>query len=494
MSSKSETHLESFIKALRRGIKGYADYPEKYQGSMAKLIWEEGLNRREHRRRDGWITIGYKELERGFGRNGFKAMNTALGIFEVSSNWHWRGGRPQKQNATKGYRLMPLVQELKAKYLKPRLDRMEKLIYLDGKDEFRPLKSVPNPIAAKEGDDELGVTATAWRNAKPFNKIPVDLNLLKELYEYLTRMRKPENLSQDDLFLRSEAEDIERRIEWVGQLIRLAQTDVAGRGFIIHRYAEYKTGRLYATGVSLQTAPRIIRKAALHGLYDYDIENCHFDIFEQLASRFGYQAQAIRHYLNHKDEVREGIASRVGIKVKQGKMALLALMFGARDTGWHETAIPRELGKDKARELYPAGPERKRAAGLIGRDKSHELFADREFAAIAKDVQAGRDVILKAWPKRRTTLINDMGKPVNLKAKPEVRMAHIIQGIEAKAIRAAIGLYPDDIVLLMHDGFVTTRQIDAQAVERRIFDETTFRLRLSGGVIELPADLEFAKL
>lgn len=472
MGSKSDYVPESFIKALRRGIQGFKEWTDKQQWHMAKLIWEEGLKRREHRRREGYISIGHRELERGFGRGGFKAMNAATACFEVSPNWHWRDGRPKKQNATKGYRLMPLVRELKEKYLKPRKEAIERLIYLDGKDEFRPLKSVPHPIAAKEDDDDLGVTASAWRQAKPFNQVPVDLDLLRELYEHLTRMLKPENLAQDDLFLRGEAEDISRRIEWVAQLIRLANTDIAGRGFIIHRYAECKTGRLYASGVSLQTAPRIIRKAALHGLYDYDIENCHYSIFEQLASKYGYQAQAVRHYLTHKNETREGIASRVGIKVEQAKMALLALMFGAKTTERPENAIPREIGPDKARVLYQ----------------------DRDFAAIAKDVQRGRDVILKAWPKRRTTLLNDIGKPVSLKAKPEIRMAHIIQGIEAMAIRSAIGLYPDEIVLLMHDGFVTTRPIDARAVERRIFDETGYRLELAGGVIELPADLEFSKL
>ena len=469
---KSDALLESFIRALQRGIPGYSKWKPKQQWHMAQLIWEEGLKRREHRRRDGWITIGYKELERGFGRGGFEAMNAALQVFEVSPNWHWREGRPEKQNATKGYRLMPMVRELKERYLKPRKDAITRLIYLDGKDEFKPLKSVPNPIAAKEDDDELGVTATAWRNAKPFNKVPVDLDLLRELYEYLPRMLKPERLGQDDIFLKAEAEDIERRIEWVGQLIRLAQTDVAGRGFISHRYAECKTGRLYACGVSLQTAPRLIRKAALHGLYDYDIENCHYSIFEQMAARYGYQAQAVRYYLAHKDAVREGIASRVGIKTEHAKQCLLALMFGAKTTERPENAIPKLLGRDKAKALY----------------------LDRDFAAIAKDVQQGRDVILKGWPKRRTTLLNDLGKPVSLKAKPEIRMAHIIQGIEAKSIRAAISLYPDEIVLLMHDGFVTSRHIDAAAVERRMFEETGYRLQLTGGVIELPADLDFAKL
>lgn len=147
-------------------------------------------------------------------------------------------------------------------------------------------------------------------------------------------------------------------------------------------------------------------------------------------------------------------------------------MFGAKTTERAENAIPREIGVSKARLLYQ----------------------DKEFSAINKDVQTGRDLILKGWPKRRSTLLNDLGKPVKLKTRPEVRMAHIIQGIEAMAIRSAITLYPDEIVLLMHDGFVTTRQIDARAVERRIFDDTGYRVELAGGVIELPADLEFAKL
>lgn len=473
MSSKSQYIPEDFIKALSRGIKGFKTWGDRQQWHMAKLIWEVGLKRREHRGMDGYISIGYRELEQGFGRGGFKAMNAAIQCFEVSPNWLWREERPQNQNTTKGYKLMPHVQQLKEKYLKPRQKAITSLIYLDGKGDFCPLKSVPNPIAAKQDDDDLlGVTATAWRQVRPFNKVPVDLDLLRQLYEQLTRMLKPEELAQANLFVRSNAEDINRRIEWVGQLIRLAQTDVAGRGFIIHRYAECKTGRLYASGISLQTAPRIIRKAALHGLYDYDIENCHYSIFEQLASKYGYRADAVRHYLTHKNEVRQGMASRVGIEAKQAKMVLLALMFGARTTEWHKNAIPREIGLDKAKALY----------------------LDTEFAGISKDVQAGRDVILEAWPKRRTTLHNNLGKAVPLKAKAEIKMAHIIQGIEAMAIRSAIKLYPDEIVLLMHDGFVTTRQIDARAVERQIFKETGYRMELAGGVIELPANLEFSRL
>jgi len=465
MGSKDEYVLESFIKAMQRGIPGFRKLTDKQQARMAFLVWEEGTRRRMHNRHSGYMSIGYQYLEQGFGRGGFDAINDALKIFEVTPNWNWRCGRNPRKNSTKGYRLTDSVRDLKEKFLKPRMDRMSKLITMDAK----AIRTLPEPIDSKGLD---GVTASAWKGSKLLRAVPVDLDLLKEIYEYLTRMLKPEALAQDDIFARAEAEDIKYRLEITGQLIRLAHTDVAGRGCIMHRYAEAKTGRLYAYGVSLQTAPRLFRKAALHGLYDYDIENCHYSIFHQLAERYGYRTDNIRHYLAHKQEVRAGIAQRVGISIEQAKMCLLALMFGAKLSERAENAIPDAIGSEAAARL----------------------FADQEFSGIAKDVLEGRTAILKGWPKRRTTLLNDMGKAVGLKETPGVKLSHIIQGIEAKALKAAITLYPDEIVLLMHDGFVSTRSVDAALIERRIFDETGYRLELSGGVIALPADLEFSKV
>lgn len=465
MSSKSDFVPESFIKALRRGIKGYKEWPEHRQWQMAKLVWEAGMKRRAHKLHDGYIAISHTELYSNFGRGrgGFEAMNEALGVFEVTPNWH-------KDDAlTKGYRLAPAVKALKEKYLQPGRESITRLIYLDGKSAMRPLKSLPKPIAAKEDDDDLGVTASAWRNIKIETLVPVDLDMLRELYGRLSLMH--DHSSQDDIFTDASAEEIYSRIEWTGQLIKLARTNLGGRGHIIHRYAECKTGRLYARGVSLQTAPRIVRKAALHGLYDYDIENCHYSIFDQLCRRYGHEAEAVRRYLANKNQVREGIARRVGIHKEQAKMVLLALMFGARTNTYPKNAIPAEIGAGKAAALY----------------------MDHEFSAIAKDVEQGRRVILDAWPKRRSTLVNDLGKRVKLKTKPEIRMAHIIQGIEAKAIRAAVKLYPSEVVLLMHDGFVTTRPIDTELVQRRMYEATGYQLQLSGGAITLPADLDFSK-
>jgi hypothetical protein len=45
----------------------------------------------------------------------------------------------------------------------------------------------------------------------------------------------------------------------------------------------------------------------------------------------------------------------------------------------------------------------------------------------------------------------------------------LIQGVEAKALRKVQDLYPTGAVLLMHDGFVTTRPVDIALVEREVY-------------------------
>jgi hypothetical protein len=446
---------ESFILALHK-IKGFKDLPAPHQARMAFYVWIAGTSRRVHKKNEDAMSIGYMDLERGFGRGGFKIINERLNIFEITKNWWWA------KKLTKAYQVTSQVKKVKDKYLAQSKEKITRLITLDGK----AMRTLPEAIAAKDLD---GVTATAWKEAKPFNAIPVDLNKMQELHEHLEIMSLKKT---GDLFHDAQVDDVSYRVEILGQLIRLAQTDVAGRGFIIHRYAEGRTGRLYARGITLQTAPRLIRKAALHGLYDYDVENCHYAIFSQLAARFNYECKAINHYLTHKKEVREGIAKEVGITQDKAKMCLLALMFGARLSEWEGNAIPLAIGAVSA----------------------SALFENTKFMAIANDILEGRKVILSQWPKRRTTLLNDMDKAVSLKEPANVRLAHIIQGLEAKALRAAIRLYPDEVVLLMHDGFVSKRALDVPLIEEAIYQDTGIRLEMAGELIALPADLDFSKV
>lgn len=444
---------ESFIKALSRAIKGFSKLSDKHRVRLAYFIWTAGLNRKQHKKESEFMSIGYVELDNAFGRGGFKAINEKLNVFEVTKQW-W-----QSKGLTKGYKLTEPVQQAKDKYLRSKRPVMSRMIAMDG----RVVRKLQKSVASKDLDE---ATATAWRDAKPFNNIPVDLTAMRHMYEHLAQMVGKKT---GDLFHDAEVDDIEYRVEILGQLIRLANTDVAGHGYINHRYAEGRTGRLYARNISLQTAPRTIRHAALHGLYDYDVENCHYAIFSQLAGRFGFECEAVNRYLTRKHEIRQQLAYEVGISIKQVKMCLLALMFGARVDVREGSAITDEIGAQKAHSLF-----------------NHDLFI-----AIRFDIAKGRSLILDKWKKSRGTLTNDMGKRIKLTEPPEKRLAHIIQGVEAKALKAAISIYPDDIVLLMHDGFVSKRSLDVQLIERAIYEQTGYKLILSWQVIVVPDDLDF---
>jgi len=457
LADRDEYVPESLVKLLCRESREFAKLESRHQTNLAYLVWVEGQTRREHRLFPGFRTFTYTELEKRFGRGGFKRINDAVGLFEVTSNWS------KSQGATKGYRLTAKARELKDRYLKPRRVAITKLMTMDG----RAIQTIPAAISSKALN---GVTATAWRKAKVHNKIPVDIKWMRLAHDWISRTL--EGGQPGDLFAKADHDDLTYRAEVLGQLLKISHTDVAGRGYIIHRYAEATTGRLYARGVSLQTVPRLIRKAALHGLHEYDIENCHYAVFAQMAARFSVECRAINRYLADKPATRQRIAESVGISPDQAKACLLAIMYGAKRSSRRGNAIPDNIGVAQARRL----------------------FADPLFCAIADDLLAGRAAILKGWPRRRSTMLNAMDKRIGLKEPAEDRLAHLIQGVEAQALRAIVDLYPEEVLLLMHDGFVASRALDVPLLERRMFEVTGYRLSISGGVIHIPADLEFSNM
>jgi hypothetical protein len=125
-------------------------------------------------------------------------------------------------------------------------------------------------------------------------------------------------------------EVIERLRDISGQVVRMARTDLAGKGYIAQRYTVSPSGRLYAKDINLQTAPTLVKQAALNGLWEYDFSNCHFAILMQMAATHGHQCKAIKHYLANKPKVRQALATAAGITIPQIKECLLALIYGAR--------------------------------------------------------------------------------------------------------------------------------------------------------------------
>lgn len=454
--------LEALIKALQRKVSGFKKEPQEIQHHLANLIWDSNLKRRRHKVYDGYMAISFQELYSKFGRTGFKEVNERLGLFEVVEQWS------KKEKRTKGYKLTGKAQTIKSQFLNANIRRLDDLVGSNGV----PLNTPPKAVASKDMD---GITASKWKHIKFRSSIKVDEEALIRLRKHLRAVKRDMVAGHwaGDLFFKEETQGhVDYCLEVISQVVKMANTKTAGKGYVIHRYVESKAGRLYAKKINLQTTPTAVKQAALHGLWEYDFENCHYAIFQQLAAQAGMGCPNIEEYLARKKEVREQIAREVQITEKEAKFALIAIMYGARASHRKTDAIPEAIG-DRAKVLY-----------------THPLFA-----GLMKEIKAGRKEIIKNWPNTgRTTYMNAMGKRIGKKEKAEEILAHLIQGEEARMLHIALDLYPEQIQLLQHDGFATSERIDRRKISNEIKEQTGFDMALSEEQIHLSEQLIFSKV
>lgn len=88
-------------------------------------------------------------------------------------------------------------------------------------------------------------------------------------------------------------------------------------------------GRVLGVGLGFQNMRKELRAAALNGLWDYDIKNCHIAIAAQEMQARGYAVPSMTEYDNDPDSIRLWLADAFGVRAKQIKTALLAMLNGA---------------------------------------------------------------------------------------------------------------------------------------------------------------------
>lgn len=452
---------KDFLTHLQHRVPNFTSVAPHFQMALAGMLWCCGSKRRQHTHKDGALSFHFTELNEWFGRSNFKNINDIVRLFDYEEYWRFRCYAIFKQRFTKAYFLSELAETVRDEYFNLHWRTATPLLI----EAHIQLKTVPAAVASKDSND---VTTTAWRRAKRLNQVPINLDSLERLrawLEYwLIEFREGRAPREIVLALGNEV-SLKRLVEIIVQIIRLSTTSVTERGFLIQRYVECDSGRLFAQDVNLQNCPRIIRQGALTGLLDYDIANCHFAIAQQMAAKFNYECSAINDYLAHKELYRKEIARLAQITYEDTKTCLLALMYGAKRSSWHENAIPECVGKEGADRLFKV-----------------DLFNQ-----IAIDINQARKVILKGMQlNQRGFLINDFGKSINAADhKPAQLFAHLVQGVEAKALKAAIDLYPDYIVLIQHDGFSSNTKLSTKAISDSMFDATGYRFDIKETVLEV---------
>lgn len=466
---------ELLVKQLTKDVPGFKSETPQVQAALASLVWIGATKLRQHTVYDGYMSFHYTELAAQFGGQ-FKAINSRLGFLEVKDTWRWSADGKAADVFTKGYRFSPVVQASRKAFLAKRgtqLSKLSRLLDATGTGFRTPPKAVAST-------DMAGTPTTRWRAANDddsLSLVSVDIEALKLLQREISQKIKywqRTGSAPHDLWAECPSLDYLLDLhDKTAQTIRMAHTDVAGLGRVLHRYMESDSGRLYSLGgVSLQNAPAVIRQAALSGRWDYDVENCHFAVAAQMAKKAGCPCVAVEHYMANKKAVRREIADTIGISINQAKTCLLAVMYGARTTAWHENAIPQAIG-----------------------DKATALFALPLFANIAEDVARARVAILKHHKlNRQGGLVNAFHKSIKADAhSPEQRLAHLIQGVEALTLLTCIEQHPGEIVLVQHDGFTAAKQLNVAELERAIQTATGYALTLEEKLVQPDLSEQFGK-
>lgn len=466
---------EGFLRYLVRRLPGLKAEPKHIQLAITRMIFQAPARYRAHSHIESAAWFTFQELERDFGRGGFGQVNARLGLFEVARDEHGREAWSKGQERTKAYTLTTKAAELHRAFMAGAFRRKYTRLLTEGGNYIEALPA--SAVEAKDGNDQarLGFKDLPIRPA-----VMVQLEQLKKLlrdtqarlYAHQVGVFQGElfNALPDYKFLR----ELEQEVLGLVHLARNEQWP----GSILTRYTESPSGRLYATGTpNLQNCRRVTRQAALAGCYDLDIENCHFDILDQMAEQYGYVCTEIRAYLRDKKCRRKAMVEQFGITEGQAKQALIALVYGARESKREEDALPKLLG--------PA---------------TQAVYRDPPFRALKDDIAGARKAILKAQPVSRQTIRNLRGKTIDIRqADDRQQLAHLLQGVESVALEAACRLYPEQVILLQHDGFSSTTKLDTRRIEEAMLAATGYRLKVEQKVItvglseahdEHPADLK----
>jgi hypothetical protein len=461
-ANRYEQFDEAFLRYLGRYLPGFKDQAKDVRMALCGMIYEAPTRYRAHSHHEGYSRFTWQELERSFGRKGFATINQSLGLFEVlhdagREDWSVVEGR------TKAYMLTEKVASIREQFLKGCFRRnATKLLTQDGKE----LQSLPvSAMAAKNKD---GQNRRGFQNLLVTTLVPVNLVQVKKLMVNIEARLLAHDAGCIQRELLSEVPNTKflKALHQDAAMIVSKARNRKWPGFVLHRYFEIESGRVYADGVgNLQNCYRVLREAAMAGLYDIDIENCHYSILAQMAATRGYQCTAVLDYLGNKKAVRESLAAEFGISTRQAKDALIALVYGAKFSGRAQDALPKIFNSPKL---------------------AAQIYQHPKFLALQNDITGARQAVLEAQPVTRQTIKNCRGLVMRLEGSNErQQLAHLLQGVEVAALEAACRLYPDEIVLLQHDGFAATCPLDTGRIEQAMLDATGYTLKIEQKAIQV---------
>jgi len=383
---------------------------------------------RKHKHYKGYQSYHYKELDKHFGRSNFELINDTIGLFDVLP---YSFG----ENFTRG--------------LKPSTKLIE--CFNKAIDQWLPEVDITeHETFSKSGG--IASRDTNGNNSKFKGNI---LQAVQVNIEALANLAKITPETKKEIIIKAQA----------AVMLDLAlDKKHLPKKWISQRYIQHKTGRLYSDGVSLQNCCREVRHSALHGLYSFDIDNCHYSILAQLTKT---ATPIINHYLNNKKLVRNELSRDLNLPIDKVKQILISIIYGA------------SLNKFKVGNAI---------ADICQTEKRYnQVLSNELIQSLHKEVTKAGGELVKAntlkTGRHSGKVKNIMGLICDDRT-PSKKLSHLLQGYEVKALEVVTSITKTDTAALLHDGWVTYSDYDKATFEKAILEQTELRLAVDFKIVE----------
>ncbi len=464
----------AFGDFLIKADETFAALEEGDRNHLAGILYGAHIGKFSHNSGvQGEFPIHWQPKQKKFGSAAhFDELNKALG-------WFTKVRRATVGASAEGWIMTTRAKKLLAEYHE--LGKQQHLPFYDLPDngrafvdqENRPCRKPQSPIASKAANNS-NTKFKAWD--LPLNVYINGDNLHAFLHAASARLHGedcPKGFNWAwkawDTIESSKGQlALERRLsETVAQAAEFLRTAWVSKlkGFVVHQsYEESDSGRLVAQGIlNLQTCHREVRKACLPGHYDYDIECCHYALLANLANRQGFATPCIDAYVKDKRKLRLEVQMACGRSqgsYEAAKEIITALLYCAPLSASPQGAIAKVVGTEGAARICQIGP----------------------LADLYAEMKEARTAVLEAFRpevERYARITNAAGRRMPTKdMRRSQLLSHILTGEESEVLKVAIAFASADMVLLAHDGFVTTQPIDKAALEAKILRATGHRLSL----------------
>lgn len=127
----------------------------------------------------------------------------------------------------------------------------------------------------------------------------------------------------------------------------------------------------------------------------------------------------------------------------------------------------------------------------IGVEASQKLYLLPSYKAIANEIKKAKQAILERYPHPNGRYVNAFKMAIPIKKKNPSILSHLMEGVEAAALRSAIKYCKNEVVLLQHDGFVLRNPVDLIGLEEAVLRDTGYSFTYDYKQISYPIQKEF---